>query len=404
MTRPALRRAAWTALAVLAAAAGGFALFDAFVDPEVPVAAASRRDLVQSVVASGRVAAPNRIDVGTQVVGTVERVPVAEGQVVKAGDLLFVLEASEARALARQAEVAVAQAEARLRQVRDLQLPVAEQALRQAVVNRDNARTQYERSRALYEKGFYGRSQLDDAKRNLDVAEAQAVSAAKQHETARPGGSDAEVAATALAQARAAADAARARLGYAEVRAPVDGTLIARSVERGDVVQPGRTLLVLSPAGATQLVLQIDERNLARIATGQPARASADAYPKERFEAVLSYINPGVDAQRGTVEVKLDVPRPPAYLRQDMTVSVDIEVGRRTGALVVPAGAVHEAGGAAWVYRVNGHRVHRTSVRAGLRAEGVVEVLEGLKPDDVVVAEPAPRLRDGQPVRPRPRA
>ena len=70
------------------------------------------------------------------------------------------------------------------------------------------------------------------------------------------------------------------------------------------MVQPGKVLMVLSPAGETQLVLQIDERNLGRLKLGQRALASADAYPQERFAAELVYINPGVDAQRGTVEVQ----------------------------------------------------------------------------------------------------
>ena len=82
-------------------------------------------------------------------------------------------------------------------------------------------------------------------------------------------------------------------------------------------------------------MLQIDERNLGKLALGQKALASADAYPDQRFAAVVSYINPGVDITRASVEVKLTVADPPDYLRQDMTVSVDIEVareGRRAGA------------------------------------------------------------------------
>ena len=96
------------------------------------------------------------------------------------------------------------------------------------------------------------------------------------------------------------------------IRAPVDGTLIARSVEPGNVVQAGKELMVLAPAGETQVVVQIDEKNLAQLKPGQQALASADAFPKERFRAELVYINPGIDALRGAVEVKLRVPEPPA--------------------------------------------------------------------------------------------
>ena len=122
------------------------------------------------------------------------------------------------------------------------------------------------------------------------------------------GGADFEMAQTALQQARAGLAAAKARLAQTSIVAPTDGVLIGRNVEPGDVVQPGKELMVLAPAGETQIVVQVDEKNLAQLKLGQKALASADAYPHERFDAELFYINPGIDALRGSVEVKLRVP------------------------------------------------------------------------------------------------
>jgi len=167
----------------------------------------------------------------------------------------------------------------------------------------------------------------------------------------------------------------------------VAGTLIARDVEAGDVVQPGKVLLTLSPAGATQLVVQIDEKNLRLLAHGQQALASADAYPQLRFAAELVYINPGVNAQTGAVEVKLNVPKPPPVLKQDMTVSVDIEVARRASALLVPTNALRDADGPApWVMRVKNGQAFRQPLRVGLSSAGWSEVLDGLGAGDSVLA------------------
>ena len=169
----------------------------------------------------------------------------------------------------------------------------------------------------------------------------------------------------------------------------------------GDVVQPGKLLMTLSPAGLTQLVVQIDEKNLRLLALGQQALASADAYPQQRFAAELAYINPGVNAQTGAVEVKLDVASPPPILRQDMTVSVDIEVARRAVALVVPVAAMHDAEGAApWVLRVESGRALRRPVRLGLRGGGVCEVLDGVRAGDLLLPL-ATALADGDHVRVR---
>ena len=325
-----------------------------------------QRDFVRTVVASGRVQAPHRVDIGAQIVGTVAEVPVAEGQTVAANQTLVVLDSRELRAAAAQADVAVAQAQARLRQLTELQVPVAVQALRQAQVSLDNARAQLQRQQNLFEQGFIGQAALDDARKGVDLADSQVRSASEQLRTLRPSGSDFALAQTALEQARANAEAARARLAYATVRAPSAGVLINRDVEPGDVVQPGKALMVLSPSGDTELVVQIDEKNLGLLALGQHALVSADAFPDQRFAAELVYINPGVDAQRGSVEVKLRVASPPPYLRQDMTVSVDIEVARRTQALLVPSDALRDAdSGSPWVLVVEDGRAPQATGDVG---------------------------------------
>lgn len=390
----------WRGLAVLCAALGvGYVAFRVVAGPKIELAKVKRSDVIQSVVASGRVATPYRVEVGSQIVGTVAEIPVQEGETVKAGQVLIELEASEARAAVAQAQVAVAQAEARLRQLRELQLPVAEQALRQAEVNALNAQAQFTRNQELYANGFIGKSVLDDAQRNLDVALAQVTTARKQVDTARPTGSDYAMAQTALEQARSTLETARAKLTYATIRAPWDGTLIDRDVERGHVVQPGKVLMLLAPSGETQIVLEIDERNLALLKVGQKALASADAYPAQRFDAEVAYINPGVDATRGTVEVKLRVPRVPEYLRQDMTVSVDIEIERHRSTLALPADTIHDAAGPApWVLVVRRGSAHKQVVKLGLRGEGSVEIVDGLAEGELVVpagngVKPGQRLR-----------
>lgn len=402
-TPGARRRYLWHALGLLlAVVAAAYALPRLLFGPVVPVVPVVQRDFVQSVVASGRVQTPHRIDIGAQITGTVIAVPVAEGQTVRAGQVLVELDATELRAALQQALTAVAQAQAKLRQLHEVQAPVAEQSVRQAQTTLEHARAQQRRNEELFGKGFIGQATLDESRKNVDLADAQLRAAQRQLESARAGGSDVALAETALAQARANADAARARLSYATIAAPVAGTLIGRNVERGDVVQPGKVLMTLSPSGDTQLVVQIDEKNLALLASGQHAVASADAYPRRQFEATLAYINPGVNAQTGAVEVKLDVPDPPPELKQDMTVSVDIEVARRGNAVLVPSDAVHQPESASpWVLRVAEGRAQREPVRIGLRSGGWSEVLAGLAPGDLVVPAGVPDVVDGMRVRAR---
>ena len=360
---------------------------------------AVRGPLVQTVVASGRIITPQRVAIGATITERVARIPVDEGQTVKKGEVLIALDDSDERAALAQAQSALVQAEAKMRQMRELTLPAAEQALAQAQANAVQARLSYERTEALRKQGFVGQAQLDDARRALDVAESQLRAARLQVETSRQSGSDYALARAALEQARANVAAAQAKLAQTVIIAPADGVLITRNVEPGDVVQPGKELMALAPAGETQIVVQIDEKNLGLLAVGQKAIASADAYPAQRFAAEVFYINPGVDPLRGAVEVKLKVPDPPAFLRQDMTVSVDIEVARRADALVVPSEAVHDATGAhPWVLAVNGMHAVRRPVTLGLRGDGRIEILAGVAPGDRLIASGQPTL-PGQRVR-----
>ncbi|MEO7323432.1 MAG: efflux RND transporter periplasmic adaptor subunit [Dokdonella sp.] len=369
--------------------------------PKVSVETVVQHDFVQSVVASGRVETPHRADVGVQITGTVARVPVAEGQSVAAGVALIELESTELRAALKQAERAVQQALAQVRLLHEVQAPVAEQTLREAQANHDAALLTLTRNQGLLAKGFVGQAAVDEARRGEQVAQTQVRSAQRQLASARPAGSDAAVTEATLAQAQAAVEAARARLQYATVTAPLAGTLITRDVEPGDIVQPGKVLMTLSPNGETQLVVQIDEKNLQLLSVGLPALASADAYAQQRFVAELVYINPGVDAQRGSVEVKLRVPSPPTYLKQDMTVSVDIETARRGNAVLVPVDALRDADTPSpWVLKAVGGHARRQPVKIGLRSNGLCEVLDGLHAADQVIPAATVTVTDGMRIRP----
>ena len=348
--------------------------------------AATIGDLTQSVVASGRVMTPQRISIAAETTGRVNAIPVLEGQTVKRGQLLIQLNDLDERASMAQATAAVSQAEAMLRQLHEVALPAASQALKQAQTNAEQAKKQYERTRELQARGFFSQAQLDDAKRNYDVIASQVSAARLQVKSNQPAGSDLAVAAAAVAQANASLRLAQVKLNEDAILAPADGTLISRSVEPGDIVQAGKELMVLAANGETQILVQLDEKNLAKLALGQKVLGSADAYADQRFDAVVSYINPGVDATRGSVEVKLLVVNPPAYLRQDMTVSVDIETARRSGALTIPTGAIHDASSnAPWVLVVRNKHTVRQPVKLGLRGNNSVEVMTGIKAGEAVI-------------------
>lgn len=370
----------WLALlAVLALLLAAYAAFRYFSGTAVPVEIVQRADLLETVVASGHIESPYRVEIASQITGTVISVAVREGEVVRQGQPLILLRADELQNAAAQAQAAEAQARARVRQVNELSLPQALEAERSAQASLLGTQQIYDRTNALLAKGFVTRAYFDEVTRSRDVARTEVAAAQTQIRSIRAGGSGLAAATADLQQARANSAAAQSRLGYATIAAPRDGTLISRSVERGAVVIPGATLMLLSPGGEMQIVLQIDERNLSRIAIGQTARVSADAYPQSHFAATVAYINPGIDIARASATVKLTVSDPPAYLRQNMTVSVDIATARRADVLALPGNAVRDAlTGAPWVLVLENGRAVRRPVRLGLQGDQRIVILGGV--------------------------
>lgn len=395
MRRPGL----WILLVVILAAA--LAAWLNARGPKVTVTTARKQALEQHVVASGRVWVPTRISVASQLPGLVVAVAVVEGQRVHAGQLLVQLDDAEARAGVAQAQAAVNQANARVAQLRKVGAIVANQTFLQAETNVAQASADYARSLELAKSGAVAQAQLDEVARRLQIARAQKSAAEAQQLSAAPEGADSRVALSALLQTQAQLTAAQARLGQAAIRVPQPGVVLSREVEPGDVVQPGRTLLTIAADGQTELVIHPDERNLATIQLGQRARASADAFPSQVFDAEIDYIAPAIDPQRGSVEVRLRVPNPPAGLRPDMTVSVDLTVASEAQALTVPSDAVRGAATASpSVLIVQDDKVAVQPIKLGIRGDGRTQVLAGLDERTLIISSDTRALKPGQRVRP----
>lgn len=385
-TPVARRRAAWLAAAILLVLI--FAAWRSWRGAEVESARVVRGPIVQSVVATGRIAAPARIELGAQQTARVAQVRVREGETVKAGQVLIELDGDEARAALAQARAGLTEAQARMVQLAQVGAPVARDSLRQAQAQLVQARNEFERVKSLTDKGFFSGSRLDEAERSVKTAAAAESAARAQAEAQREGGAEHALAQARLEQARAALALAEARLANLSIKAPVDGTVTLREVEPGDVAQAGKRLMEMVAAGETRIHANVDEKNLRHLAVGQGASAVADAYPGQSFEAKLYYIAPAVDPARGTVEVRLRVPQAPSFLRPDMTASVELVAARKDASLIIPAEAVREIETSPWVMVERSGRAVKVPVKLGVRGTGQVELLDGPEQGEAVLLAP----------------
>jgi HlyD family secretion protein len=387
-----VRRSVMVVVAVGVVAAAGLAAWWLRA-PSVAAVTLQTAALVRTLQFSARVATASRVDVGSTLTGRVLNVAVAEGAQVRRGDVLLRLESDELRAALMQAQAAERQAAARLAGLRSTGRSSAQAALAQTDSVLIAALAELQRTHELVAQGFLSAARLDEVRRSVAVAQAQQDGAQAQRAATADRGTEIQQAQAQLSLATAATAAAQARLDQAVLSAPADAKVLARLVEPGQIVQPGRALLTLALAGPSQLIAQADERFLQQLQVGQSAMVVADAFPGQRFAARVQSIAPLVDAQRGAVEVKFSLPEsPPAFLREDMTLSVEVETARRDAALAVPGAALRGDAGAprnvVWIERSG--RVEQRAVRLGLRTLEAAEVLEGLGAGDTVLVGDAP--------------
>jgi len=364
----------------------GFVVFRTWRGPLLPSYTITPMPLVQTVVATGRVVTTSRTQIGSEVSGVVLERLVQEGDQVAKGDLLLLLSSDDVAAQVRQVEAELTELVSSRRPQAAVELSKAEVQLAQAT--RDVARR-----RELAAISAISDEELEQA----EQAQSQAgndLKAARLRVKALAAGGVEEV----LIRERIAV--LQAQLDKTEVRSKVAGTVLTRDVEPGDLVQPGKTLFTIALAGNTEIHVPLDERNLSRLALEQEAVAIADAYPDQPFPTRIDFIAPSIDSERGTVEVRLSVDPVPEFLRQDMTVSVNIETGRRAQALVIPNDALTNIQkDTAQVRLLRDGKVQRQKITLGLRGLAMSEVVSGLSEGDQVLADATSSLADGERVR-----
>ena len=342
------------------------------------------RPLVQRVVASGEVSSQSLTRVGSELTGVVKVRHVREGDVVAAGDLLIELRDEDQRAR-------LAEAEAALRQLLDSGRPQAEAQLRDAQSRLAQATRERERREAVHGRGLLSAEALEQARQAETSARVARDRARLQRDALAEEGAEAQ-------QARQRVEQARIALGRTRIHAAHAGTVQTRNVEPGDLVRPGDVLLEIARADSREILLPLDEKNLGAVALGQPAWIIPDAWPERVLKARVSYLAPAVNPAQGTLDVHLELLDEADFLRQGMSVSVNIETARLERALVISNDALLARDGArAQVLRVAADgTVERAPVRLGLRSDGLSEVREGLAAGDRVLnvaADPGERVR-----------
>jgi membrane fusion protein (multidrug efflux system) len=296
--------------------------------------------LLKDVVTfSGQLSAENSVMVQSETDGVVDQILFEEGQAVEAGVVLLTLRADEQRAR-------LAEAEANL-------------ALAIAV---------FERTRSLASRNAASAAAQDEARAELGVS-------------------------------RARVELAKVELARTEIHAPFAGVLGARLVSPGDRIEDYKPLVQLDDVKRLQVAFAISELGILFSKVGAPVEVHVAPYPGEGFPGKVFFVSPTLDPETRRIIAKAWVPNPDGRLRAGLFADVDMQIGQRENAILVPESAVVFDRQGTYVWKLlEANIATRVPIEVGLRKKGTVEVTLGLQPGDRVVTAGTHKVSEGKKV------
>lgn len=311
--------------------------------PPVSVSVVQPKVFVDSIDVIGVAKGRQSVTLSAATTQLVERVLFSDGQAVSRGAVLVELKDTEQNA-------GLAQAQARLIQ----------------------AQRDYDRWKTLSAQGFASKTALDQRE------------------------------ATYLA-AKADVDAARARQADRTIRAPFAGVVGLSDIAPGALINPGAAIVTLDDVSTMRVDFEVPDRYLPSLREGQTIYAKADAYPGETIQGRIAKLDTRIDERTRAITARAEFPNPGRRLKPGMMMRVAIARGQRQG-VAIPEASLSVQGDSAFVYVLNTQGDTTTAeqrpVRTGVRQDGFVEILDGVRSGERLVADGLNKIQPGQPVRP----
>lgn len=345
---------------------------------------------IDAVYATGTVEAEDRVQIKAKTSGSLAEILVKEGDRVKKGDLLARVDNPQLTFELKRGKVDLGAASAQGGKVAP-QLEALKAQAKAIDADLSMARQDAERLSKLGESGAVAQADIDRSKARVAQLEATLSANEAQQRALRI-----DLSANTARQA-AQVQTLESRLADAEVRAPMDGVVLTRQVELGEVVTVNQTLFKIGDTTRLVLEVSVDEADIARVHEpadgGSVSRVAVSlyAFPKQVFPGAVFEILPDANRERKAFLVKVRLDAPPPGLRSGMSGEVNILVGRKEGVLLAPSES--EAEGSVWL--VDGGRAKKQAVKVGIRDLLRVELVEGAGEGALVVIEGQDKLTDG---------
>jgi len=371
----------------------------------VRVAKVGHEPIAAQVSALGTVFPREKAEVSAKIGAQIKQMPLLKNQIVKAGQVIALLESRDLMAQRNEALAALKEAQANEQSVVTGNIPQAnaeaEKALRDARANVNNARATYERRRVLHEKGGISTKDLEAAQLALTQAEDE-LRLAQQTITLRARSlnpNERVLASARVSQAQQHLATLDAQLSYATIRAPMSGVVTDQFQYEGEFAAAGAKLVNIADTAGIIVKAPFPDGVAAQLNVGDAAKVLPTDLPGEEMNGQITLISSATDPANRTVEVWVTLGNEGGRLRANGAAQVTVSAQAKNDALVVPASSVTlEASNAdeGTVMVVDATSVaHERKVTVGIRGADKVEVVTGLQAGEIVVIEGNYALPDG---------
>src|ERR1043165_8996902 len=371
----------------------------------VKVAKAEKGSIASQVTAVGTIWPREKADVGAKVSAQIKRMALLKNKVVRAGEVIAVLESRDLQAQRAEAVAALNQARAEERSLVTGTIPKTnaedQKALNDARAKVNNARALYDRRRGLYERGGISKKDLEQSQLDLTTAEDELRLA--QQTVALRGRSlnpnDRALAAAKTAEAQQHVATLDAQLGYATIRAPITGIVTDRFQYEGEFASAGGKLVTIADVSTVIVKAPFSDTVAAQLKVGDTVTVLPTDTSAEEMHGQVTLLSRSTDPTSRAVEVWVTLANDGGRLRANGAAQVTIFANSKDDAIVVPASAVTlEASNAdeGTVMVVDAQNVAReTKVTIGIRTADKIEIVEGLQGGETIVIEGNYALPDG---------
>jgi multidrug resistance efflux pump len=351
----------------------------------------------ETLLVTGKVRLDNAVLLKAEVEGTVAARPVAAGTSVRAGDSLVILENPELHLALSKAEAELLQAEAALRKSSNWSGAQQEASIEKLTLQLEQLQADLARTEVLYAASAVSESQLQNS-RSLTAqaeaslrAEAAALAAQRQNASTDIASAQAQV-------LRASVDRDKARLQVERLtlKAPFEGIVTTSDLALGDRIAPGTPVVMLARSMDKACEISPDEKYLPLIKLGMPVILMSDARPEDPLSGTVNWIAPEVDAETGTVSVRISITEDRPWLIRNLMLRCELLLGEYPDSLIIPADLILPGEPPRVMVYENGEVILKPVILSAPRS-GNVRILEGVQPGEIVL--PPQGLAPGQRIR-----